>query len=43
MAQAVVKAENQNFSVAIMDKLDNISEALPKDFNKALTYVSQRG
>lgn len=35
MAQAVVKAENQNFSVAIMDKLDNISEALPKDFNKA--------
>lgn len=32
---AVKTAENKTFSVAIMDKLDNISEALPKDFNKA--------
>lgn len=36
MAEAVVKkAENQNFSIVITDKLDAISEALPKDFNKA--------
>lgn len=36
MAGTSVKAsENKTFSVAIMDKLDNISDALPKDFNKA--------
>lgn len=37
MAEAVAKKENnQNFSLVITDKLNDITEALPKDFNKAL-------
>ena len=37
MAEAVAKKENnQNFSLIITDKLNDITEALPKDFNKAL-------
>lgn len=31
----VAVAEKKTFSVALADKLDNVSEALPKDFNKA--------
>ena len=37
MAEAVAKKENnQNFSLVITDKLNDNTEALPKDFNKAL-------
>lgn len=37
MAEAVAKKENnQNFSLVITDKLNDITEALPRDFNKAL-------
>ena len=36
MAEAVAKKENnRNFSMVITDKLNDITDALPKDFNKA--------
>ena len=29
------KENNSNFSIVLADKLDSVSDALPKDFNKA--------
>lgn len=35
MAENTAVAEKKTFSMALTDKLDSVSEALPKDFNKA--------
>lgn len=35
MAENTAVAEKKTFSMVLTDKLDNVSEALPKDFNKA--------